>query len=123
MLLDDFLYEAKRRSNPYDLYRGLNAKVQQAIEVFDYHGQQETLQINNNTRKTKELEGTVKLPSIASDISLQKSSPLKYSETGTVNEYLRSVVGENFLEALKINLSTNPEGVYVRSSNSSLYIV
>lgn len=60
ILLSDFLFQAKRRSNPFDLYKELNTRVQQSIQIYDYHGEKEEFQISPNTRKMKEINCTIK---------------------------------------------------------------
>ncbi|MBT2605322.1 hypothetical protein J7E55_20260 [Bacillus sp. ISL-53] len=55
ILLDDFLFDAKRCSNPYDLYNELMNKDRQSIQVNTFEDKPITKQINKIEKRSKKL--------------------------------------------------------------------
>lgn len=55
ILLSDFLFDAKRCSNPYDLYNELMYKDRQSIQVNTFENKPITKHINKNEKRSKKL--------------------------------------------------------------------
>lgn len=107
ILLDDFLYQAKRRNNPYDLYRELNARIQQSIEVFNYYGEKETLHINTNTQKKIEIDCTIKRKeALRLEVMLSDIADLEPEITFTINDVLQ-ILYSDFIQKYKTGSLTN----------------
>ncbi|MGM0877788.1 MAG: hypothetical protein ACQEWV_24375 [Bacillota bacterium] len=108
ILLVDFLYQAKRRNNPYDLYRELSSRVQQqSIEVFNYNGENETLHINKETQRKKELDCIIKRKeALRIEVMLSDITDLEPEITFTVNDVLQ-ILYSDFIQKYKTGELTN----------------
>ncbi|MED4456157.1 hypothetical protein [Metabacillus fastidiosus] len=96
ILLDDFLYQAKKRNNPYDLYRHLTKQMEQSsIEVFTYNGERDILHLGENTQRRKEMECTIKKKkALRLEIMLSDVADLGPEITFSVSDVLQIIYSD-----------------------------
>jgi hypothetical protein len=106
ILLDDFLYQVKRKSNPYDLFRELNSGIHQTIEVYNYRGEHEILH-NKETQRKKRIDCTIKRKeALRLEVMLSDIADLEPEKTFSVNDVLE-ILYSNFIQKYKNGTLTN----------------
>lgn len=101
ILLDDFLYQAKHRSNPYDLYRELNSRIQHPIEIFNYIGEHEIVYFNKETHGKKEIDCKIKRKeALRLEVILSDMADLESAITFSVNDVLQ-ILYSDFIQNYK----------------------
>lgn len=90
LLLDDFLIQAKQRSNPYDLYRELDFRNQQAtVEILDYSNPNKKKE-HNHQSSTKTIECIIKRKeALRLEVMLSDIANLDETYSFTVQEVLK----------------------------------
>jgi hypothetical protein len=98
ILLDDFLYQAKHRKNPYDLYRELQSGIQHPIEIFHYTGEHEIQHINKQAQRNKEIDCTIKRKkALRLEVILSDLANLEPEITFSVNDVIQFLY-RNFIQ-------------------------
>ncbi|MCU1808144.1 hypothetical protein NVV31_22490 [Cytobacillus firmus] len=118
LLLDDFLYQAKQRSNPYDLYHELDIRSEHSLKVNRYEGGNKTY--NRNTSKGKEriFECTIRRKeALRLEVMLSDIAELGENKSFTVNQVLR-ILYSDFIQKYRTgNLTNVIENIVARYRN------
>ncbi|MCS0824766.1 hypothetical protein NX029_12360 [Cytobacillus firmus] len=118
LLLDDFLYQAKQRNNPYDLYHELDIRSEHSFKVNSYEGGNKTY--NRNTSKGKEriFECTIRRKeALRLEVMLSDIAELGENKSFTVNQVLR-ILYSDFIQKYRTgNLTNVIENIVARYRN------
>ncbi|MDX8367814.1 hypothetical protein [Cytobacillus sp. IB215665] len=107
ILLDDFLYQAKRRSNPYDLYRELDSRFRKTIEVHNYKDGNKTFYINPRDQKMKSVDCIIKRKdALRLEVMLSDIADIQQEKSFTVSEVLQ-ILYRDFIFNYKNGSLTN----------------
>lgn len=120
ILLDDFLYQAKRRSNPYDLYHSLNEKSGQEIHVHCYDKSSEVFVANKDTQRIKKIECMIKRSeALRLEVMLSDITDLRPDTVYTVEDVLRILYCDFILKYKTGKLSNVLENIIKRLSKNA----
>jgi hypothetical protein len=105
VLLDDFLYQAKRRSNPYDLYHYLSSRETPSIQIYRYNGDNE-VESGKKVRQRKILCSIKRKDALRLEVMLSDMADLDQEKEFTVNEVLQ-ILHSDFINKYKNGSLTN----------------
>lgn len=92
ILLEDFLFDAKRCSNPYELYNELMNKDRQSIQVNTFEDKPITKHINKNEKRNKKLICPIKRKeALRLEVMLSDIADLDPTRYFTVEDVLKII--------------------------------
>lgn len=100
ILLDDFLYQAKKKSNPKDLYYELDSRSQNALEIRDYKGVTSTIKKTKKETSKKIFCYVKRKEALRLEVMLSDIVDLGYSDPFTVEDVLR-IIYRDFIQNYK----------------------
>ncbi|MGG3641465.1 hypothetical protein ABES38_08805 [Bacillus gobiensis] len=105
LLLADFLYQAKRRSNPYDLYHYLASREKPSIQIYSYNGENK-VQSGKRVRRKKMTCSIKRKDALRLEVMLSDIADLDQDKAFTVNEVLL-ILYSDFIQKYKNGSLTN----------------
>lgn len=105
IIFDDFMYQAKRRSNPFDLYQELNTRsLEQAIQIHKYS---ESITILGNKKvQMKEVHCRIRRKeALRLEVMLSDIADLDLEKTFTVTDVLKILYSDFILKYKKGELT------------------
>lgn len=92
ILLDDLLFQAKKRSNPYELYNALNAMDRQFIQISSYSENNNMDTLKTNVKKPIKMECKIKRKqALRLEVMLSDIEELEPARVFTVEDVLQII--------------------------------
>ncbi|MGG3662948.1 hypothetical protein [Bacillus gobiensis] len=105
ILLTDFLYQAKRRSNPYDLYHYLASRDKPSITIYSYNGENK-VESGKRVRRRKITCSIKRKDALRLEVMLSDIADLDEEKAFSVNEVLQ-ILYSDFINKYKNGSLTN----------------
>lgn len=117
LLLDDFLYQAKRRSNPVELYHELTTRSQKAIKITSYHEEEDAILPPANSPKKKMIKCLInRKQALRLEVMLSDITELDLEYSFEVKDVLRMLYSDFILQYKNGNLSNVVDNIIQRLS-------
>lgn len=117
LLLDDFLFQAKKRSNPVDLYHELTIRSQNAIKINSYQEDESEILVPTNGPKKKMIKCLIhRKQALRLEVMLSDIAELNMEHTFEVNDVLRMLYSDFILQYKNGNLSNVVDNIIQRLS-------
>lgn len=118
LLLDDFLYQAKRRSNPVELYHELTTRSQKAIKITSYHEEEDAILPPANSPKKKMIKCLInRKQALRLEVMLSDIAELDLEYSFEVKDVLRMLYSDFILQYKNGNLSNVVDNIIQRLSS------
>ena len=89
LLVDGFLYEAKHKMKPKEIYEGFNSKIERSIQIHDLYGGSEIITLNKKQSKKAEITCVIKRnEALRLEVILCDIADLGIDHNYTVNDIL-----------------------------------
>lgn len=119
LLLEDFLYQAKHKNNPHDLYYELDIRSEQVIQISRYDGSNKTLTFNGQARKLKmkSIECSIKRKdALRLEVMLSDIAELNKEKEFSVHDVLKIIYSDFIKQYKNGNLNNVIENIIKRMS-------
>lgn len=119
LLLDDFLYQAKNRSNPHDLYFELDMRSESSLQIHKYE-EGSTYVVKGKKQPMRTFECVIKRKeALRLEVMLSDIADLGKEKNFTVNDVLR-IIYSDFIKQYKTgNLSNVMQNIITRLSKNA----
>ena len=117
LLLDDFLFQAKKRSNPVELYHELTARSQNVLKINSYQEEESEILVPVNGPKKKMIKCLInRKQALRLEVMLSDIAELNMEYTFEVKDVLRMLYSDFILQYKNGNLSNVVDNIIQRLS-------
>ncbi|MBU8732546.1 hypothetical protein KM915_21080 [Cytobacillus oceanisediminis] len=114
LLLDDFLYQAKQRNNPYDIYYELNIRSEHSLKIKSYDGESKTFK-TKSSGKTRIFECVIRRKeALRLEVILSDIAEIHEERIFKVNDVLRILYSDFIQKYKKGELVNALENIIIR---------